>query len=269
MKDRMNILKGTAILLISIIFIGCNSATRQQIQDVEFRFDRGKQLFQDGKYYKAIDDFNYVVLNNPGGVNADDAQLFIADSHFEVREFVVAASEYQRLMTRYPESPLVEQAQYKLGMCFVELSPHYQLQQDYTQKAINTLQNFIEDFPNSTYKNQITEQIDNLRAKLAHKMYSNGHLYFVLRQYDSAIIYYDQILSGFYDTEWANISRLERGKSLMKMDRIDEARVQLQDLVNRDAEQALKSEARRLLQELETEENATQESLSQAETLEE
>ncbi len=258
-----------AVIVFGVILMGCNSATREQIQDVQFRFDRGQELFQNGKYYKAIDDFNYVVLNNPGGVNADDAQLYIADSHFEIGEYVVAASEYQRLMSRYPESPLVEQAQYKLGMCFVELSPHYQLQQDYTRKAINTLQNFIEEFPNSQYREQITDQIDELREKLAHKMYSNGHLYFVLRQYDSAIIYYDQILAGYYDTSWANISRFERAKSLMKMERVTEARTQLQDLLSRDIDQAIESEARRILQDLQEENDNTPDSISQAEDVEE
>ncbi|MCF7803017.1 MAG: outer membrane protein assembly factor BamD [Candidatus Marinimicrobia bacterium] len=238
------------LLLTAIIFLGCNRGARREQQDVEFRFNRGKEYFQDEKYYKAIEDFNYVVLNNPGGEHADDAQLFVADAHYELSEYVVASSEYRRLMRRYPESPLVEQAQYKLGMCLVELSPHYQLEQQYTRQAINTMQSFLESYPYSQYAEELTGLIDELRAKLAHKMYSNGHLYYVLRQYDSAIIYYDELLSQYYDTPWANITRLERAKSLMNLDRDEEAITQIRELLNRDPEEEIRIEAESLLQEL-------------------
>lgn len=239
------------VLSIGILFLfSCNKATRQQQQDVDFRFNRGKKYFDKGSYYKAIDEFNFVVLNNPGGERADDAQLFVADSHFELEEYVVAASEYRRLMRRYPSSPLVEQAQYKLGMCFVELSPHYGLDQEYTEQAIATLQNFLEEYPYSQYAEEITEQIDNLREKLAHKTYSNGHLYYILRQYDSAIIYYDQLLERYYDTSYANQTRLERAKSLVELDRSDEAVTQLRELINRNPSEEIRIEAESILQEL-------------------
>ena len=163
---------------------------------------------------------------------------------------MVAASEYRRLLRRYPESPLVEQAQYKLGMCFVELSPHYALDQEYTRQAIRTLQNFLEDFPYSKYKDEITAQIDGLRGKLAHKAYSNGHLYYVLRQYDSAVIYYDELLAQFYDTDWANPARLDRAKSLVKLGREEDAIQQIRELLDRQPNEEIRIEAESLLQEL-------------------
>lgn len=239
------------IVVFGLLFLfGCNKATRQQQQNVDFRFNRGKKYFEKENYYKAIDEFNFVVLNNPGGERADDAQLYVADSHFELGEYVVAASEYRRLIRRYPSSPLVEQAQYKLGMCFVELSPHYGLDQEYTRQAITTLQNFLEDFPYSQYAEKITEQIDKLREKLAHKTYSSGHLYYILRQYDSAIIYYDQLLEQYYDTSWANQTRLERAISLVKMGRTGEAVTQLRDLLDRNPPEDIRNEAESMLRDL-------------------
>ena len=237
-------------VLMAGLLMSCSQASRQQDRNLEFRFNRGQDYFENGKYYKAIEEFKFVVLNNPGGEMADDAQLYLADSHFEVGEYVVAASEYRRLMRRYPESPLVEQAQYKLGMCFVELSPHYQLDQDYTRQAITTLQNFLEQYPNSKYSDKITRQIQTLRNKLAHKSYSNGHLYFILDQYDSALIYYNNLLDQYYDTEWANQARLERAKCLIELGRQEEALAQVEELLTRSPNQDIRVEARRLRDEL-------------------
>ncbi len=236
--------------LSAVMLIDCGSTAGVQSQDVDLRFNRGKERFQNGKYYKSIDDFNFVVLNSPGDERADDAQLFLADAHFEMKEYVVAASEYKRLIQKYPESPLVEQARYKLGLCLVELSPHYLLQQDYTRDAINTLQGFVEDYPYSKYHEEVTKLIGELRGKLAHKMYGSGHLYYVLNQYDAAIIYFDQLLDNYYDTEWANKTRLERARCLYKLERVQEARAQLEDLLDRNPEQEIMREAKRLLNEM-------------------
>ncbi len=241
--------KIVVIFVLVVSVLGCNRATRVESQDTDFRFNRGKQRFQEGKYYRAIDDFNFVVLNSPGDDRADDAQLFLADSHFEMKEYMVAASEYRRLAQKYPESPLVEQARYKLGLCLVNLSPHYQLQQEYTRQAINTLQGFVEDYPYSTHAEEVTQLIEELRTKLAHKVYSNAHLYYILRQYDSALIYYDQLINNYYDTPWADLTRLERAKSLLRLDRTTEARTELEDLLQREPRRDIRSEARRLLQE--------------------
>jgi len=242
--------RGTFVVIMVLILsiLGCNRATRLESQDTDFRFNRGKQRFQEQKYYKAIDDFNFVVLNSPGDERADDAQLFLADSHFEMKEYMVAASEYRRLVQRYPESPLVEQARYKLGLCLVNLSPHYQLQQEYTRQAINTLQGFVEDYPYSVHAEEVTQLIEELRIKLAHKIYSNAHLYFILRQYDSALIYYEQLINNYYDTPWANLARLERAKSLLKLGRPTEARTQLEDLLQREPKREIRTEAQRLLE---------------------
>jgi len=241
------------IFILSLLFvfslITCNKATRQQEQNLDFRFQRGQQYFDDGKYYKALNDFNFVVLNSPGSPYADDAQLYIADCYYNQDEYIVAVSEYQRLMRRYPESPLIEQAQYKLSMCFVELSPTYKLDQSYTEQAINTMQSFLENFPNSEYKEKITKLIGELRDKLAHKKYTNARLYYVLRQYDSAIIYLDQLLEQYYDTDWANPGRLLRAKSLLKMGRNEEAATELGDLLSRDPKEDIKTEATALLHE--------------------
>jgi len=236
--------------MLAALLVSCNSATRRQEQDVNFRFNRGQKLYEKGSYYKALDDFNFVVLNDPAGIHADDAQLYVGDCHYELGEFVVASSEYQRLMQRYPESNLVEQAQYKLGKCLVNLSPHYALDQKYTRQAISTLQNFLEQFPNSKYKDEVTGQIDQLRNKLSHKMYSNGHLYYVLQQYDSALIYYNQLLDKYYDTDWANNTRLGRAKCLNKLGRKEEAITQLQDLLQHKPAEDIAQEAQKMLREL-------------------
>lgn len=239
-----------ALLVVSGIFFACQQASRQQERDVDFRFKRGQEYFEKEKYFKAIEDFKFVVLNNPGGEMADDAQLYLADSHFEQEEYVVAAAEYRRLMRRYPESPLVEKAQYKLGMCFVELSPHYLLDQEYTRKAISQLQGFLEDYPNSQYQPEITKQIQQLRDKLSHKMYSNGHLYYILDQYDSALIYYNNLLDQYYDTAWSNQARLERAVSLRHLGRQQEALAQVEELLDRNPEENIRSAARDLRDEL-------------------
>ncbi len=144
--------------------------------------------------------------------------------HYNLKEYLLAADSFEELYHRFPRSKLVPDAMYMVGESYYKLSPKYQLDQSYTEKAIDNLQGFIDYYPEYTERVQEAQDlIDLCREKLAHKEYANGIIYLKMKDYSSAIIYFRLIIDMYYDTEWAPLSVYQMGISFLKDEQFDEA----------------------------------------------
>ncbi|MEJ2537668.1 MAG: outer membrane protein assembly factor BamD [Calditrichia bacterium] len=211
------------LLLTVVIFAGCGSKIKKEILDANEYFEYAKGLYDKGKYLDAITEFTVIVLKFSADPVVDDAQFYLAQSHFKNEEYLIAVSEYQKVITDYPESPYVEQAFYQIGLSYSELSQRYQLDQEYTLKALRQFQNLIEAYPDGQYREDAEKQLTDLRKKLAKKQLLGGNVYRKMGIYDSAIIYYDILLEKYYDTPSAEEALYWKSVSLFKMKNYNDA----------------------------------------------
>jgi len=190
------------LLIFSIVFIlaGCSGSKTVESGSFLERYEKGCELYDEGKYYKAIEHFTFVVYNAPGSDIADEAQFKLAKSHYNLKEYLIAIDEFKRLTLRWPASNLVEEAEFYIGECYFELSPIYQRDQSFTEKAIQHYQDFINTYPHSKYRKQAEERLQECRLKLAHKVFDAGKLYMILHEWEAAIITFEEIINEYYDT---------------------------------------------------------------------
>ncbi|MBC8205126.1 MAG: outer membrane protein assembly factor BamD [FCB group bacterium] len=203
--------------------ISCGSKVSKEDLTAEEAFHRALKEFDRGKYLNAVDQLTLVTFNYSGSAIIDSAQYYLAESHFKMKEYLLAAAEYERLSNHFPYSPLVDDARYKIGMCYYELSPKYPLDQEYTYQAIEQFQRFTEDYPDSPLLPEVLDKIHKSRAKLARKTFKSGELYFKMKDYPSVVIYMDEVLDFYYDTEFAPRALLFKGDSYQRMKRFSEA----------------------------------------------
>jgi outer membrane protein assembly factor BamD len=203
---------------------GCSKGRKGEIPSAQESLRRALAEFNNEDYLKAEEDFSAITLNYPGSVVVDSAEFYLAETHFALKEYILASDSYQRVITQYPHSALVSLSQFKIGVCYFRMSPFYALDQEYTTKAIEELQKFLEDYPNGEHKQEAEEYIHLCRQKLARKEYSAAILYFKMAEYSSAIIYLDDILNNYYDTSFAPLALYFKAESLQKSTRFDEAK---------------------------------------------
>ncbi len=221
------------LILISQILVSCGGKARKTGPTAEESFRHAMDKFNRGKYLDASEELTLVTLNFSGSSLIDSAQFYLGESHFRMKEYIVAADEFGRLIDQYPSSPLVDNAKYKIGLSYYLLSPNYQLDQEYTRKALKEFQEFTEMFPESDLVPSVLEKIMEARSKLARKAYRSGALYYRMHDYEAAIVYFDDVLDNFYDTEFAPMSMLKKGECYAKMKRFEEAGETLTKLLER------------------------------------
>ncbi|NQV41721.1 MAG: outer membrane protein assembly factor BamD [Candidatus Marinimicrobia bacterium] len=187
-------------------------------------YERGLEYFEKKNYLKAEEVFTFIIYNDPGGAYADDAQFQLGETYFEREEYLLAISEYDRLIRRMKNSSFVEDAFWKKTESYCELSPDYRLDRDMTDKALRSLYDFVDFYPESKYLDQAQARILEMREKLAKKLLESAKLYDTLREYESAIYYYDNVINDYSNTGLYAAARLGKAGDMVALGRWSEAR---------------------------------------------
>ena len=242
-RDRFqDILFFSWLLLAGLLLVGCGSSEVTTTLSAEERFNTAKALFDDESYLEAINEFTVVTLQFQASPFADDAQYYLGECRFMRREYLLAASEYRMLINNMPASPLVPEAQHKLGLCYYNLSPKVSLDQQYTRRAIDELQTFVEYYPGNEHAVDAEQKIQELTTRLALKQYNAAVLYTKLEDYKSAIIYFDDVIEKYHDTEYAPLAYIGKVEALMARRKYADADVEVNKFLTLYPNSVLRSE---------------------------
>lgn len=201
----------------------CGSSRPVEISNVESVFKEAVALFEDEDYMEAEKYFDLIKLQYPASQYADDAQFYQSEINFERGEYILAAFNFNKLRSTYPNSEYVKIALYKAALCYYEISPPYDRDQEYTRKAIDALNLYQRYYSGDSLYTKAGEMIDELRNKLAHREYFTAELYNTIDLPKSALIYYDTVINDFSDTKYYEQSYIGKIETLIRLGRKDEA----------------------------------------------
>lgn len=233
-----------------LALIACGGPKTRANMPTEERFAYALKKFKDKDYFEARTQFRIVILNAPGNTIVDQAQFYLGECHFEMNEYILAASEYERLLKLYPRSSFLDDAQYKVALCYDRLSPKSDLDQKYTLKAIEEFQRFLEDYPTSEYVEEVEKKLAEARAKLAKKEFDTGNLYRKMTLYEAAIYSFDDVLNHYYDSAYAESALFYKGECLFKVDRSSEAKTTLETFLEKFPKSSFTAQAKDLLNQI-------------------
>jgi len=235
-----------------VLFSGCGSddATKQLSAEDHNRI--GMNAFRNEDYLAAIDEFKVVSLQYQGSRVADSAQFFMAECRYLREEYILAAFEYDILIRNMPYSTFVSRSRFKRATCFYELSPESYLDQDYTRKAIDEYQAFLEYHPTDTLAAVAEKRILELNTKLAKKDYESGMTYMHMNYYKAATYYFDLILEKYHDTEYAEPALFKKVEALTNRKKYTDAKEAVEKFLAKYPASTLKTDAERMCADIET-----------------
>ena len=212
------------LILLLLLFTSCGTY-KVSSESSSNKIDYVKNLIEDEKYSRAIDELNYIMFNDPLSEYSALAQFYIGECYFYLNDFSQSIIEYNKYLTRNDSiEELVKKSQFMLCKCYFNISLEYNKDQSDTYIAIEKLQYFIEKETMRDYIEDIEIMILDLRTKLAKKDFYTAKLYIKLEELDAAIIYYENIVNDYYDTEFVN-SALANISLIYCTDDINKAKV--------------------------------------------
>lgn len=211
------------ILFISVIFYSCSSSIDTANMVPEDRLAYAIKLYENEDYEEALKEFDALILQYPGSSIVDDAQYYLAMTRYKRGEYILAAYQFSRLIKSMPTSEFLASSQYMLADCYYELSPNFSLDQQYTRKAIEEFQVFIDFFPLNEKVSEAETKIKTLNDKLAKKEFESARIYDKMEYYTAALKYYENVMEVYHDTQYAPLALYNRINILLLRKRDTEA----------------------------------------------
>lgn len=223
MKDpRLN---RVSILLAGLLLVSGCASREMNLASLEpdELYERGTAAYAGGDYDRAIRILDTFVARNLGDPRAPEARMLLGRAHLAQREFVSAATHFQRLVSDYPSSPLQQEARSAICDSYYRLSPGEALDQEYTHAAIDHCEAVVAYYPGTPDAETAAHHVADLRTKLARKAYETGVFYFRRRAYDAAVVYFTGVVQDYPDTSVAPAALQQLVETYTRIGYVEEA----------------------------------------------
>ena len=165
--------------------------------DPELILAKAFESYEKKQYQRSLTLFDLVLNTLRGDARAEKAYYQYAYCHYNTNQFLLAAYYFKTFSNTFPNSQFREEAAFMSAYSNYQMSPVFRLDQGNTLTAIEEFQLFVNLFPKSTRVEECNKLIDGLRRKLEEKAFGEGQLYYDLRQYQSAVISFDNLLRDY------------------------------------------------------------------------
>ncbi len=197
-----------AVLMVALVFGGCKSKFEKlrASNNIALKYQEALKLYNNGKYSKALILFDDLMKQYRGAAEAEDLYYYTAYSSYKLRDYPSARHYFRMFTDTYPNSARTEECRYMAAYCYYLESPRSTLDQEYTYRAIEALQLFINLYPGTERAEEAAELIADLRDKLETKAFTNAKYYLDMGlqdDYRAAVLAFDNVLIEFPDTKYA------------------------------------------------------------------
>jgi outer membrane protein assembly factor BamD len=195
------------LLLISLLGLVLGAcASRGPVftnMDADTLFQYGMERLADRRWGDAADAFQNLLLMHANHPHSEEARFRLGEAYQGRREWITAAAEFNRVAIEYPAGTWADDARFQTCRSYAQLAPKPQLDQEYTRVAVEHCRSLLAYYPDSEYAPAAQQLISELIERMAEKDYLAGEHYFNRRAFDSAIIYYQDVVAEFPETTWA------------------------------------------------------------------
>jgi outer membrane protein assembly factor BamD len=119
---------------------------------------------------------------------------YLAQSQAKQGENLLAAATYNRLIDAFPQDTLVDDALYLSGRAYQKEWRHPELDATYGNNAVTAYQSLLASYPDSPFAAPAKKELATLDEWLAKKDYTTGYLYLKRKAFDSAILYFKDVI---------------------------------------------------------------------------
>jgi outer membrane protein assembly factor BamD len=198
----MNMIRKWGFILIVLLSITSCSNYSKIVKGTDYtkKYELALQLYNKKDYNRAYPLLEELVSVYRGTVNAEDIYYYYSYCNYYMDDLISAGYHFSQFVKTYPGSLRAEEVAFMNAYCYYLGSPNYTLDQTNSIKAIEEMQLFINQYPNSTRIAECNDLIDQLRLKLENKSVDIGKLFYKTMDYKAAIVSFKNTLKDFPNT---------------------------------------------------------------------
>ncbi|TAE23395.1 MAG: outer membrane protein assembly factor BamD [Cytophagales bacterium] len=196
----------------SVVFVGllgsCSPFSKLQKNGTqEEKYKGAVEYYKKKDWYRAGMLFEELIPVLKGSNESEMAQFYYAYTQYNQQLYSVSAQLFQRFYETFARSDKAHEAQYMYALSQYKDTPKYNLDQSNTVVATSALQDFVNAYPQSEFRDECTNMILELRRRLEQKAYEKAKLYhktsgFNIASLKSSVVSIDNFQKEFPDSQY-------------------------------------------------------------------
>lgn len=185
-----NLSKLLLIVVVAAMSFACSGYNKLLKSDnKELMYNEALKFFEAKKYQKTLQLFEEISHYYTGTTKEDSILYYTGTSLYKMGDFESSATVFEDFRRRFSaRSPFIEDVEYMYAKGFYYSSPQPERDQTTTHRAIATINEYLERYPNSTKKEVMLDNIDELTLRLHDKAFINASTYYKTGRYKSAVV---------------------------------------------------------------------------------
>jgi len=159
----------------------------------------GMEAYEKERYNKSIEKFQKLKDYYPFSKYAILAELKIADAHYHLEDYEEAIFAYENFEQLHPRNEAIPYVIYQIGRCYYDRIDTTDRDQTSAQKALDTFQRLIKQYPRDQYSPRAAEHIKTAQRSLAGHAYEVGVFYYKSKHYKAALHRFMTVISDYPD----------------------------------------------------------------------
>jgi outer membrane protein assembly factor BamD len=190
-------------IFIVILVSSCSKFRRyEKSEDWRVKYEAGIRYYEKKDYYRASVLFEQILPIVRGLPEGEKVQFYLAYCQYHDKLYLLASEQFKTFYETYGRSQMAEEARYMYAYSLYASSPTWNLDQSSSEDAMGAMQEYLNRYPNSKFRDQAVDVITTTQQKLEKKGFENARQYHKMRQYKAAVVALTAFQQNFPDSKY-------------------------------------------------------------------
>jgi outer membrane protein assembly factor BamD len=195
-------LRNTVVALLgcAALLTGCGRGgfDPRAFTSTDALFSASLSEYERGRWANAARGFERLTTDLPArDPRLATAYFYLGKSQQQLSDHLTAAQTFQRISESFPDDTLAGNALFEAGQSYARLWRRPDLDSQYGRSALNVYRTLLVLYPGSSSRSEAEAEIERLEEWFATKDYNPGYHYMRRGAYDSAIIYFRDVIQQY------------------------------------------------------------------------
>ena len=191
------------IIIIFLVCFSCGDFRKiEKSQDWRVKYEAGLNYYAKKDYYRASVLFEQILPIVRGLPEGEKVQFYLAYCQFYDKLYLLASEQFKTFYETYGRSTLAEEARFMNAFSLYQSAPGPNLDQKSGVEAMEAMQQFINRYPNSKFRDQAVGVIATSQQKLEKKGFENARQYYKMKLYNAAVVAMNNFKENYPDSKY-------------------------------------------------------------------
>lgn len=214
---------------VAALVVGCSSSApkMKHTEWCKVRYEKAEELFKAGKYGRTTEKLEDILSTCAGTGFMEQAQFLMAESYFNMEDWIEARGEYGSFILNFPGSPFIETAEFRKAISSFNMEFLVDRDESNTTIAMRDFERYLSNHPESPLRDSVNYYYGLLVDRMAEKEFQKGRLYWRMDKYQAAVIYFKEFLETYPTTKRREEALILLARSYNELDQFETARLYL------------------------------------------